>query len=377
MAYYIAIFDWSLYSLPAALSTADIEGDTFGHGTPSWLGETFTFNGGTSTLLEINDDDTDFQDAYVETGGSQTLAQDVTINGVNFFAGDVVENEFSMLDASGNEIWVVRIDGVNVGFAYPSGVAPTVGQTFVGDVGRDGAAADSQDGVASSEPYDGVLCFTKGAQIDTPHGLRAVETLEIGDLVTTIDGGPQPIRWTSRRRVTFNDGLEDARPVEINAGAFAPDLPRSRLVVSPPHRFVFRRCDNAAHSDVFIAAKALTGLPGVRTMKGKKSVEYIHIALARHHVIIAEGVQTESCYLGPVMLNDVPRSMRPKLKELFPDITFDPGSGYGPTARPVLCVQPARAMLKAGQIVHSSASANAIVEDANPQRSNSGKALVR
>jgi len=150
LAYFVAIYDWSLYTLPSAIPMSDIEGDTFGNSTPSWLGETFTYNGGSSTLLEINDDDSDFDDGYVDTGAAQTLAQDVTINGTTYLAGSVVENEFSMLDASGNEIWVVRIDGVNVGFTYPAGEDPTPGQTFTGTVARDGDPLDSDDGVSSS-----------------------------------------------------------------------------------------------------------------------------------------------------------------------------------------------------------------------------------
>ena len=38
-------------------------------GDPTWLNEAFTFNGGASTLLEISDDDLDFEDADVETRG--------------------------------------------------------------------------------------------------------------------------------------------------------------------------------------------------------------------------------------------------------------------------------------------------------------------
>jgi hypothetical protein len=355
MGYNIAIYDWSLYTLPSALSTANIEGATYGHGTPSWLGETFTFNGGASTLLSIDDDDDDFEDAYVETGGAQTLAQDVTINGVDYFAGDVVENEFSMLDASGNEIWVVRINGVNVGFSYPSGEDPTAGDDFVGDVGRDGDPADSQDGVGSSEPYNAIICFAPGALIETPEGSRPVETLRVGDLVTTIDRGPVPVRWVSRRQVVFCNGLEDAKPIQIKAGAFAQGYPDDDIVVSPQHRFVMHDHRSQTDKEVFVPAKSLTRLPGVRVMRGKKSVEYIHFALDRHEVVIANGVYTESCFLGPVMLDDTPIRERATLKSIFPDVEFDPGRGYGPTARPVIKMQEARNLIKSSQLAFRAA----------------------
>ena len=360
MAYFIGIYDWSLYTLPSAIPITDIEGDTnsndpaapgYNSAAPTWIGETFTYDGGSSTLLEINDDDNDFQDAYVETGGPQTLAQDVTINGTTYLAGSVVENEFSMLDASGNEIWVVRIDGVNVGFSYPSGQNPTPGQTFTGTVGRDGDPADSADGVGTSEPYSGIICFTPGALIETPDGPRPVETLRIGDLVTTKDSGPEPIRWISRRVAIFSNDLEDAKPIQIKAGAFAPGFPQNDIVVSPQHRFVFHDRSDRRVVEVFVAAKALTQLPGVRVMRGKKSVEYIHFALDRHEVVIADGVCTESCFMGPVVLEDIPKSQRARIKLIFPNIEFDPGRGYGPTARPALKVQNARKLLKMRQLI--------------------------
>ena len=89
MPYYIAIYDWSLYTLPPAIPTSDIEGDTHSNDpaspdysptAPTWIGETFTYNGGSSIFLEINDDDADFNDGYVDTGTAKTLAQDVTIS---------------------------------------------------------------------------------------------------------------------------------------------------------------------------------------------------------------------------------------------------------------------------------------------------------
>ncbi len=359
MPYYIAIYDWSLYTLPGAIPMVNIEGDStpnnpanpgYNPGVPTWLGETFTFNGGSSVFLEIDDDDPDFEDAYVETGGAQTLDQDVTINGTTYLAGSVVQNEFSMVDGSGNEIWVVRIDGVNVGFAYPSGEDPTIGQTFTGTIGRDGDPAESDDGIGSSEPYKGIICFTAGAQIETPSGPRPVQDLKAGDLVTTIDRGPAPICWISRRRIVFRNEPEDAKPVQIKAGAFAPGLPKTDLVVSPQHRFVMHDRSVPRAPEVFVAAKALTVMPRVRNMKGKASVEYIYFALDRHEVVLAEGVRTESCYIGPVVLDGLGKRERAAINSIFPDIGFDRGRGYGPTARPVIKVQEARRLLKSRRL---------------------------
>lgn len=362
---FIAIFDWSLYSLPSAVPMTNLESDThsnhpdagYNASAPSWIGETFTFDGGSSTLVEINDDDANFEDGYVETGGAQTLSADVTINGTTYLAGAAIENEFSMVDASGNEIFVVRIDGVNVGFAYPTGQEPTSGDDFIGVDGRDGDAADSSDGVSgSAEPYAGIVCFTPGVMIDTPDGPRPVESLQVADVVTTLDGGDQPIRWVSHREVIFNDDLENAKPIQIKAGALSSGMPKRDLVVSPQHRILLNDCSGRSKVEVLVAATALTALPKIRKMNGKRSVTYIHFALDRHQLIFAEGVLTESLYIGEAALINTPIEQRSKIDAMFPKLRFNPTRGYGPTARTVLKVQTAKERLKLGSLAYRATS---------------------
>lgn len=162
MAYQLTLFDWSLFTLPDAIPMTDIEGDShandpnspdYTNTAPTWIGQDFTFAGGTPTEIIVNDDDLTFEDGYVETGGLQTLAQDVTINGTTYLAGTALQNEFSLVDANGHEIWVLSIGGTNVGFVYPAAHDPAVGETFTPTTGRDGDATDSGDGVSSSESY--------------------------------------------------------------------------------------------------------------------------------------------------------------------------------------------------------------------------------
>ncbi|MEL7092418.1 MAG: Hint domain-containing protein [Pseudomonadota bacterium] len=358
MPFYIAVYDWSLYTTPAALSTAELEGDThpnnpgnpgYNPGDPNWLGETFTFNGGASTLLAINDDDAAFEDGYAETGGAATLDQDVVINGVTYFAGAVIENEFSMLDADGNEVWVIRIDGTNVGFGYPSGAAPSPGDDFVGVTGRDGSPADSDDATGSTEDYATMMCFTPGAMIATPQGQRDVAALAVGDLVETVDDGAQPIRWISRRVVQLTEAPDDARPVLIHAGAFAPGRPAQDMVVSPQHRFVFQDL-RGTPTQAFVAAKALTALSGVRHMRGRAQIEYIHFALPRHAVVTACGVLSESYFLAPAVYDAASLEDRAAICAAFPQVNRFSGRGYGPMARPTIRVRHARDALRCGRL---------------------------
>lgn len=44
-----------------------------------------------------------------------------------------------------------------------------------------------------------IPCYAPGTLIDTPDGPRPVQTLQPGDLLLTLDHGPQLIRWTHKR----------------------------------------------------------------------------------------------------------------------------------------------------------------------------------
>jgi len=346
----IAVFDWSLYTLPSSIPMSNIENDShpnnpgnpgYDVGNPDWLGAAFTYNGGAPSFLEINDDDGNFEDAYVETGGAQTLAQAVTIDGTTYPVGSVVQNEFSMVDASGNEIWVVRIGGQNVGFAYERGNEPTAGDTFTGVTGRDGDGAESDDGISSTHAYGGIsaVCYMPGALILTPSGERPVETLAPGDEVVTLDRGPRTIRWIGHTVHRFPPGPDKQKPIEIKAGSLGAGLPRRCLTVSPQHRLLFAHRhvkDLFGVPEVLALAKGLTGLPHVRAMNGKRRATYISMLCDRHEVILAEGAWSESFYPGPTALGMIDPRARRRIEALFPALRQDPQNGYGPTARRVL-----------------------------------------
>ncbi|EDQ05664.1 Bifunctional hemolysin/adenylate cyclase [Sulfitobacter indolifex] len=162
MGYQFTVYDWSMFKTPSDLSEANLTGDVqandsaarhYDASKPSWVNQDFKFEGGDGTNIVINDDDSHFEDGYVEEGGAQTLAQPATINGVTYPAGAVLENEFSLIDASGKEVYVLRIDGQNVGFVYPAEEQPKAGESFSATSSRNGDAMDSADGESSSVRY--------------------------------------------------------------------------------------------------------------------------------------------------------------------------------------------------------------------------------
>jgi len=81
----------------------------------------------------------------------------------------------------------------------------------------------------------GPPCFVAGTLIRTTNGDRRVEDLAPGDLVETLDHGPQPIRWIGRASVS---GKGEHAPVLFRAGGVIGNL--NDLRVSPQHRIVIR-----------------------------------------------------------------------------------------------------------------------------------------
>ncbi len=132
-----------------------------------------------------------------------------------------------------------------------------------------------------------IQCFVAGTLIATPHGLRHVETLRSGDVVTTDSGHAAPIVFTGHREVACDrhPSPEQVWPVLIRAGAFGPGLPARDLVLSPDHAVFV--------DQVLIPIKHLiNGVSIVRDHRAR--VAYHHIELARHDIVLAEGLPVES-----------------------------------------------------------------------------------
>ena len=79
-------------------------------------------------------------------------------------------------------------------------------------------------------------CFAGGTMIATPDGERAVQSLEIGDLVTTADGASVAVKWVGYQSLPFASMMpEHLEPVRIRAGALGGGLPKRDLIVSSDH----------------------------------------------------------------------------------------------------------------------------------------------
>jgi Hint domain len=149
--------------------------------------------------------------------------------------------------------------------------------------GRDGSG-----GTDSGPPEASIICYGRGTLIGTKNGDVAIEDLAIGDKVITASGSKRPIKWIGRRsyRGAFIAGRKDILPVCIKADALDQNVPRRDLWVSPHHAMLLQ--------GVLIEAQDLINGVSIVQAAHVDEIEYFHIELDCHDIIIAEGALSES-----------------------------------------------------------------------------------
>ena len=163
------------------------------------------------------------------------------------------------------------------------------------------------------------ICFAEGTLILTPQGQRPVQDLCVGDLVTTVDDGAQPVRWIGRRRIKTSPKLA---PVVISAGALGSGLPHQDLRVSQQHRMLVRSRivrRMLGTEEALVPAKRLVGLPGVFIAPHPQILTYLHLLFDRHQVVHANGAPCESLLPGPQTLKSMGAAAREEILTLFPE----------------------------------------------------------
>ena len=237
-----------------------------------------TFSG-TGGLLQIDGPDlpTDPAALVAAVVSSFALNDTIDLTGITYDGGGQVNLE------AGNLLQINENGSV-----YDLQLDPS--QDFAGDY-FDLASDDSGllGGLGGTDITESnVACYRRGTLIWAADGEVPVEDLKIGDLVVTLSGAAKPIKWIGRRSYAgrFVAGNKDVLPICVKAGALDDGIPARDLWVSPEHALYL--------DEVLVPARHLVNGSSIVQAEYVESVEYFHIELAAHDVIIAEGAFAES-----------------------------------------------------------------------------------
>jgi hypothetical protein len=185
-------------------------------------------------------------------------------------------------------------------------------------------------------------CFLAGTKICTPTGEVRVEELMVGDIVLTVgdaegkssDGAlsmpvagrysAQPVKWIGRRRIDLatHPRPELVAPVCIEDNAVAENVPHKSLLLSADHA--------VSIDGKLICAGQLVNGTTIRQKNDLPSIEYFHVELDTHAILLAEGLPVES-YLNTgnrsfFVNSDEPLVLHPDMTDQSNYLTREAGS---------------------------------------------------
>ena len=325
-------------------ATSLLEGDGVVTGALSGSGAVLADGGGDLRLETAIADATGLQFTIGDTGNN-TLQVDAAVGAGNTFTFQTFNPSFSQTFAYNSAASItVNIIGLDVG---SSATAPansidfrdhtvtvtgdTTGSGTTGTITLSDGSTLTLSGITNSPGSwfvdtvdDGaggtkvfladVVCYARGTLIQTADGERPVETLRPGNqVITLVDGEevPRTVRWLGHRRIdlTAHPRPETVAPIRIRSDAFADNIPRRDLLVSPDHAIFV--------DGMLICARQLVNGTTIRQEKGWTAADYYHVELDRHAILLAEGLPAES-YLdtgnrGFFANGDAPLTLHPDL----------------------------------------------------------------
>ena len=280
-------------------------------------------------------------DVFVADGTGDLITDFDAVEGVG--NNDPSDNDFVDLSAYYNETTLAAWNAANPGQTYGNPLGWLRADQADGILQEAGGLRLQKDGAAIlggalAAENTGVICFAAGTMIVTKAGERLVESLEVGDLVLTMDHGYQPIRWIGSKVV---EGKGNLAPVEFDAGVLHNTR---KLRVSPQHR-MFLSGQKAqllfGEAEVLAVARHLVDGKTVRQVECAE-VEYFHILFDEHEIIYAEGAPSESFHPGQQGWGALAEETRKEILTLFPELGTIGFAAYGESARMTLKAHEAR-----------------------------------
>lgn len=273
------------------------------------VGETITLLN--NNWIEASVDETSNSDFNDSQSGSQKLEGNLTIDGVTYNDNTGVEAEYTVIveDLAGNQYTLVAFNINQPGSPHP--VYGTVeALAFVGGVGgfppinEPLTVLSNQEGPAV--PYTSLaspVCFAAGSMIATKTGRVAVEHLETGDRVLTMDHGYQTVRGVRSARLpsaVLQNNIRFA-PIKVKQNAFGDNLPERDLYLSPQHRVLINGWQAElfyGETEILVPIHKLVNDRTILKTDGSTDVVYYHIIFDQHEIVFSDGLPTESYFLS-------------------------------------------------------------------------------
>lgn len=184
----------------------------------------------------------------------------------------------------------------------------------------------------------GFAAFARGSLILTDAGYVAVEDLQPGMMVQTLDHGSQPLIWIgSTLLIPGAEGQipEMGRLTRLTTDSLGLGRPMPDLLLGP-----YARIHNRSATCTALLGSAGGMTPGLDYEDGENvisvtpltPVRLYHLAFARHQLIRVNGVDLESSHPGLSAIRALGHEMRALLLSLYPHHTS--AEGFGPFVRP-------------------------------------------
>lgn len=286
------------------------------------------FSGGDPDTYDLDNNVSNDQFS-IDGGPPQTFDAAMVFDAVITYRNGSTANISAVVfqDSAGNTYWAPELDDNDDQMAIEFRIITSL--ELVTPIYANGV--NTGYGLIAEREESNPLCFCRGAMIACPDGPRPIESLQSGDWVLTMDNGAQQIRWIGSRRMA---ALGKFAPIRIRAGILGA---QADLEVSPQHRVLLQGSEVErlfAEDQVLAAVKHLVDGDAITIREGGE-VEYFHILFDDHQVVWANGVATESLFLGQVGTALLDAGSLEEIRTLFPELEVPEGTRQK-LARPAL-----------------------------------------
>jgi hypothetical protein len=240
----------------------------------------------------------------------------ITFNLTGLNAGPSATTPTNFVDYAGQSVTITNPGTI---FSTTGTIDLSNGDTLalsgISNVPPQGWTAHTVSAGGGTEIFLQAVCYAAGTHILTERGEQTVDTLLPGDMVAIQCGNDirtRPVTWIGRRRIDLasHPRPHTVAPVRIGRDAFADGVPHRDLVVSPDHAIFV--------DGKLICARQLVNGTTIRQEHNWTEINYYHVQLEEHAILLAEGLPAES-YLDTGNLGFFANSGAPLV--LHPDLT--------------------------------------------------------